>query len=733
MKKLIGIVIMLCAAALCNAQQPLQDTVRNMEEIVLSANKWEQKLNEVPNKIIKVSKLQILRNNPQTAADLLAQTGGVFIQKSQLGGGSPMIRGFATNRVMLVIDGVRMNNAIYRSGNLQNVISIDALSTQTAEVIFGPGSLIYGSDAIGGVMDFHTLEAKFSNNNKALFEGSALVRYSTANKENTLHADINIGLKKWAFLSSFSFSKFDDLKMGKHNGYNTYLRPEYIERINNKDSIVKNTNPRVQRFSGYEQMNFLQKIRYQPTSNLGVQYSFTYAGTGTTPRYDRLVQYRNNALRFAEWNYGPMLWRMHNLQIIHTKKNKLYNEARITIAYQDYKESRIDRTRASANRNTQTEKVDAVSVNADMNKTIGKAELFYGAEYVHNYVGSFGKTSNIATDATVPIATRYPNGSTWSTAGIYGSYKINLQQKITVTAGLRYSINKLSAEFDTTFIKFPYQKANLNEGALTGNAGIVFRPLQGWQITGNISTGYRMPNVDDIGKLFESVPGNITVPNPNLEAEYAWNFEAGVSKTSGKFRFDVNVFHSILDNAIVRRPTTFNGQDSIVFAGVKSRVEALQNVAKATVTGLQLMAAYEITKTLSTQTAANWITGKETDDVKNEQVALRHAPPFYGNTNLKYRFKKIYAEVYATYNSQIKNKDLAPSEQAKTDIYAKDKNGNPFSPGWYTLNFKSSYQLTKKLLITLGWENITNQMYRPYSSGIVAAGGNLIISVRANL
>ena len=165
----------------------------NLDEVVVAVNKWEQKLNEVPNKITKVSKTEILRNNPQTAADLLNQTGTVFIQKSQLGGGSPMIRGFATNRILLVIDGVRMNNAIYRSGNLQNIISIDALSTQTAEVIFGPGSLIYGSDAIGGVMDFHTLDARFDKEKKMFVGGSALARYSTANKENTFHADIKIG------------------------------------------------------------------------------------------------------------------------------------------------------------------------------------------------------------------------------------------------------------------------------------------------------------------------------------------------------------------------------------------------------------------------------------------------------------------------------------------------------------------------------------------------------------
>jgi len=706
----------------------------NLQEVVVSVNKWELKLNEVPNKITKVGIQEIIQNNPQTAADLLNQTGTVFIQKSQLGGGSPMIRGFATNRVLLVIDGVRMNNAIYRSGNLQNIISIDALSIQTAEVIFGPGSLVYGSDAIGGVMDFHTLNAGFAKEKKIQFTGNASARYSTANKENTFHADVNLELKKWSFLSSFTYSKFDDLKMGKHGGQDSYLRPEYVERINGKDSIVKNKDPRVQRFSGYEQINFLQKIRYKPTDNLDIQYSFSYAGTGHAARYDRLIQYRNGNLRFAEWNYGPMLWRMHHFQMLHSKKNTVYDDARLTVAYQDYDESRIDRTRDNNNRNRQAEKVYAVSINLDANKKLGKGELFYGAEHVYNKVGSTGMRTNIVTMAEAPMVSRYPDGSTWSTTGIYGSYKINLHTNFTLTGGIRYSYNTLNATFDTTFIKFPYKKAALKDGAFTGNLGLVFRPTETWQLNGNISTGYRMPNVDDIGKFFESVPGNITIPNPGLKPEYAWNFEMGIVKNiSRQFKLELNGFHTILDDAIVRRPTTFNGQDSILFDGVESRVEALQNVAKATVWGFQVSVEYFIIKSLSVQTHANWISGKETDDIKNEQVALRHAPPFYGSTLIRYRHKKIFAEASASYNSKISNADLAPSEQAKTEIYAKDANGKPYSPGWFTLNLKASYQLTKNLLITTGWENITNQRYRPYSSGIVASGSNFIIALRASL
>ncbi len=706
----------------------------NLQEVVVSVNKWELKLSEVPNKITRVGKPDIIQNNPQTAADLLNQTGTVFIQKSQLGGGSPMIRGFATNRVLLVIDGVRMNNAIYRSGNLQNIISIDALSIQSAEVIFGPGSLVYGSDAIGGVMDFHTLHAGFAKEKKIHFTGNALARFSTANKENTFHADINLGLKKWSFLSSFTYSRFHDLKMGKNGGQDSYLRPEYIERINGIDSIVKNKDPRIQRFSGYEQFNFLQKVRFKPTDHIDIQYSFTYAGTGNAARYDRLIQYRNGNLRFAEWNYGPMLWRMHHFQMLHSKKNAVYDDIRLTAAYQNYDESRVDRTRANNNRNRQAEKVNAVSINLDANKKLGKGELFYGAEHVYNKVGSTGIQTNILTMAETPMVSRYPDGSTWSTTGIYGSYKINLHPSLTLTGGMRYSYNTLNADFDTSFIPFPYQKATLKDGGLTGNLGLVYRPAETWQFNANASTGYRMPNVDDIGKLFETVPGNVTVPNPDLKPEYAWNFEIGIVKNiSQKLRLELNGFHTILKDAIVRRPTTFNGKDSILFDGVESRVEALQNVAKATVWGFQASVEFFINKGLSVQTHANLISGKETDELKNEQVALRHAPPFYGSTLIKYRHKKFVAEASASYNSTIKNADLAPSEQAKTDIYAKDANGKPYSPGWFILNLKASYQITGNLLITTGWENITNQRYRPYSSGIVAPGSNFIIGLRASL
>jgi len=710
------------------------DTISGGANVVISANKWEQKLNEVPNKITKITQNDIAFNNPQTAADMLAQTGAVYVQKSQLAGGSPMIRGFATNRVLLIVDGVRMNNAIYRSGNLQNIISIDPLATQNAEVIFGPGSTIYGSDAIGGVMDFHSLPAKLNPadaTKKLKTNGNALARYSSANAEQTYHADVTIGSKKLAWMGSFTYSSFDDLVMGTNGGQNSYLRPEYVKRIGNKDSIVANSNSRKQVFSGFNQTNVVQKLRYKPTDGLELQYSFFYGGTGTASRYDRLIEYRNGSLRFAEWNYGPMLWRMHHLQANLLKANALYDEARITVAYQNYEESRIDRQRNNVNRRTQKEQVEAWSANFDANKKMGPGEIYYGIEWVGNTVNSFGWSDNINTGARTQVASRYPDGSTWSNMGAYAMYKWNLHPKWTLDGGMRYTLGKVDATFDKNFLPLSFEEAHIQDGALTPTLGAVFRPAVNWQINANISTGFRIPNIDDMGKLFESNPGNVIIPNPDLESEYAWNFEAGTSyRKNQQFQFELNVFHTRLQNAIVRRPSTLEGQDSILFDGVKSQVESLQNIGLLTVYGIQLMAEVWLNKSMSIYTMANFIDGEETDDVKNEQVALRHAPPFYGTSGIRFKKNGLQAEFFTQYNSEISYENLAPSEQAKTTIYAKDKNGKPYSPGWYTINLRTGYSWNK-FSLNIAWENMTNQRYRPYSSGIVAAGSNLIVSLRA--
>ncbi|MFK5982153.1 MAG: TonB-dependent receptor plug domain-containing protein, partial [Flavobacteriaceae bacterium] len=216
-----------------------------LDEVILSVSKFKQDKGDIPQKISSITSEDIMFTNPQTSADLLESSGNVFIQKSQLGGGSPIIRGFSTNRLLIAVDGVRFNNAIFRGGNVQSIISIDPFTIDHTEIILGPGSVVYGSDAIGGVMNFYTKDAKFSFIEGTSFSGNATVRYATASEEKTGHIDLNIGLKEWAFLTSVSYTDFGDLKMGKY-GPDDYLRPEYVETIDGVDVVVTNDDPRVQ-------------------------------------------------------------------------------------------------------------------------------------------------------------------------------------------------------------------------------------------------------------------------------------------------------------------------------------------------------------------------------------------------------------------------------------------------------------------------------------------------------
>lgn len=251
-----------------------------MDEIIVAANRWKQHARDLPVKITSISKKDIQLQNPQTAADLLTVSGKVFMQKSQQGGGSPMIRGFATNRLLYAIDGIRMNTAIFRGGNIQNVISLDPFATERTEVLFGPGSVMYGSDAIGGVMSFQTLTPQFSNEEKTVVSGSAVTRYSSANNEKTGHFDVNVGWKKWASVTSISSNEFGDLRMGSH-GPEEYLRPFYVQRQNGVDVVVTNDNPLVQKPTAYSQINLMQKVRFQPNENWDFQYGFHFSETSS--------------------------------------------------------------------------------------------------------------------------------------------------------------------------------------------------------------------------------------------------------------------------------------------------------------------------------------------------------------------------------------------------------------------------------------------------------------------
>lgn len=702
-----------------------------LEEVIMSVSKWEQQKKDVPHKTTSINARQIAFTNPQTSADLLQGSGKVFVQKSQMGGGSPMIRGFATNRLLISVDGVRMNNAIFRGGNIQNTISIDPFSIKNTEIIFGPGSVIYGSDAIGGVMNFYTRTPVFSDTDSLSVTGNANYRYASANSENTFHADLTLGKKNWALLTSLSYNNFGNLKMGAH-GPISYLRSNFVERRNGEDVLSVNSNPKKQLPTAYEQISLMQKITFKPNNNWWFNLGAHYSESSNYSRYDRLIRPSDDGdgLKFAEWFYGPQKWFMGNLQINQIGKGKFYDGLKITTAYQHFEESRNNRDFQAIDLFSTQEKVDALSTNIDFeNKKIGNLRLYYGGEYVFNKVGSKGGQKNIETNNWVNAPSRYPNGSSWQTLAGYLNAEFKAKPNFTLLSGLRYSHVWIDAVFDKTFYPFPFDEANLNNGALTGSLGFSWFPRADLQFTLNGSTGFRAPNIDDVGKVFDSEPGSVVVPNPDLEPEYAYNVELGIRKNfKDKVVVKGAAYYTYLVDALVRRDFQFGGQSQIVYNGELSNVQAIQNAAKAFVYGFEFGLEAFLTDNLSLSSNLTITEGIEEDTDGTESPA-RHVAPTFGDFHVLWKNQKFQADLFLNFSGEISNDELAPSEKNKSYIYAIDEAGNPFSPFWYTLNMRSQYYFTNNFKVSLNLENVTDQRYRPYSSGIAAPGRNLILGL----
>ncbi|MFD2551337.1 TonB-dependent receptor plug domain-containing protein [Bizionia sediminis] len=706
-----------------------------LDEVVISASKFKQEKRDVPQKIINISAKEVGFTNPQTSADLLAETGNVFIQKSQLGGGSPMIRGFSTNRLLMTVDGVRMNNAIFRGGNLQNSLSVNPLSLQNTEITLGAGSVVYGSDAIGGVISFYTKKPQLSYKDAMYVKAHTLARYASASTEKTVHADVNIGFKKWAFLSSVSFNDYDHVTMGSH-GPDAYLRPEYVETVNGVDFIKSNTNPKRQIPTGFNQFYALQKVHFQPKENLLLDVGLHYATTSNYARYDRLIRYEANQLQWAQWYYGPQNWFMGNLQATkHSKSHVLFNKAQLTVAYQHFKESRHHRKLQSEIKTNRTERVQAISVNADLEKQVtSSTAIFYGLEYVYNRIHSEAYQEQINSGVQQESVTRYPNGATWQSVAAYASLKYKPSDKFIFQTGLRYNQIAATANFEENnrFLNLPYNNTAINASAFTGTAGISWMPnsIVQWKL--HASTAFRAPNIDDVGKVFDSEPGSVVVPNPNLKSEYAYGGELGlVLNFNDKVVLDFNTYYTFLDDALVRRDYMLNQATELMYNGELSSIQAVQNASKAWIYGLEVGLRCRFSKNLTLKSQYNLIGGTEDDN--GVEVPIRHVAPSFGNIHLVWQKQAFTVASFVNFNGTLQNHKLAPSEQAKPYIYATDKQGKPYAPSWYTINLRTQYQFKNDLAVSVAFQNITDQRYKTYSSGIAAPGKQVIIAVNYTL
>lgn len=708
-----------------------------LSETVISATRGSENRGSVAQQVEVLTKAQIEQLNAQSTADLISASGLAFVQKSQQGGGSPVLRGFEASRVLLVIDGVRMNNAIYRAGHLQNIITVDQGSLDRAELLFGPASNLYGSDALGGAICFYTKNPVLSGAEAFKTTGSAWARYGSVNHEKTVHGDISLAGRRFGSLTSLTFSDFGDLRMGENPADTAFgLRNYYVERINGKDSLVRNDDPYVQKFTGFKQYDLLQKFLFRQNAHVSHTLNVQYSNSTDIPRYDRLTDPGSGGkgLNSSEWYYGPQkrLMAAYQLQI-----NDLgwFDRLDASLSWQDIEESRHNRGFGKSSLTHRVESVSVYGLLVNARKAWDRQTLNIGIDGQYNGVKSEARQENVNDGTEKAASTRYPDGgSKLQTTALFAthSWYVGSNDNFMISEGVRAGFAGLHARFDDkSFFNFPYSEAEQSNPVLSGSLGLVYNPKNsGLRLALNAASGYRIPNVDDLAKVFESAKGSLIVPNPDLKPEQTFSFDLNATyNISDRLHWENVGYVSFMRNAIVTDVFQFNGQDSVVYDGTPSRVLASQNKRKARILGFTSILEADLSDRFAAYGSVGFTQGRILADEGDDQP-LDHIPPMYGRAGLRYHTQRFNVEAFTVFNGKKRAGDYYLNGE-DNEQYAPN-GGKDGMPAWYTLNLRGAWRFGGKLSVQAGVDNLLDRQYRHFASGINAPGRNLFVTLRLN-
>jgi len=715
-----------------------------LNEIVLSASKGEETRSRIAEQIVVASREEIKKLAPQTTADLLANLPGIKVQKTQFGGGSPVLRGMEANRVLLVVDGVRMNNAIYRAGHLQNSITISPNIIDRVEVIFGPSSVIYGSDALGGVIHYFTKIPKTSS--KKQINTSFYSRFSSVNSEFTNEANVEIRNKKWASYTSISHSKFGDLKMGKVRNHGFDNWGKVVEYSNNTNSYynaipVLNSNKNIQKNTGYKQTDILQKIAIPFSTKSKLIFNFQYSESSNINRFDKLNEYSDGKLNFSEWYYGPQKRLLISSQLKINPDKKWIQKGTITAAFQNIKESRVQRKFTSLNRFYRNEEVDVWSLNGDFFVPLTKENnriLSYGFEGTHNKVNSnaYGKTLNVVGNTIIGFSddfkaqSRYPDGgSTYTSFASYVNYRQDINKKSTLNTGIRFVNTYLGAKWiDDTFITLPNFDISLNNSAVTATIGYVYKPTTNWQLNSVIASGFRSPNIDDIGKIREKF-GDVTIPNIYLKPEYIYSFETSALKyfNNKTFQIGLDIYYTLLNNYITRDYFSINNSETIMYDGEEGNVVANVNKDNAYIIGSTFSFRGNLNSLWFTRGSVTYTKGKAYDT----KLPLSSIPPLFGLFEIGLKKERLQASLNWKFNTEKRLKDynlIEGKDNIEQTPFIDATNSYFGNPSWSTFNFGANYKVNSDLTCYINIDNIFDIHYKEFASAISSPGRNFSFS-----
>ena len=733
----------------------LQSESQNLEEVILSVARSESNVNQIAEKVSVIKSEDLFLSSPASGAELLELSPGVRVQKSQGGGGSPIIRGFEANRVLIVVDGVRMNNAIYRSGHLQNSITIDPNNIERAEVIFGSSSVGYGSDALGGVIHYYTKSPILKGSKK--IKSSFTSNYTSANQGLSNNFITNYSSENWGSITSLSISKFGDIKMGENrdHGFDNWgLTPLYSEnsRYSYYSQPSTNSNENIQKNTGYSQVDLFQKflVKLGDTNLLNINIQFSESSD--IDRFDQLSVTKGNSLKFSEWYYGPQKRLLISPSLKIFPNRKFMKKGVITFGFQKINESRIKRKFNALNRSHQIEDLKVFSLNGDFDTSFNDDHsISYGVEstYNYNYSKAYDQIIEIQGDEITglskkfAIPTRYPsNGSSYTSFASYVNWSWNMSEFFTFNIGTRLTFTGLKASWnDIISVNPQLSEVNLNSEALTTTVSIKLRPSKRVQINTVLSSGFRNPNIDDIGKIREN-NGLLVVPNTFLKPEYAYNLDLGVDFRSLNNRNYISLrgFSTIIsrhigrDEYVVFSDITTPDLSTVIYNGEEVTTISNKNLGNRFIHGFSIDGFSQINNNLKFDYGITYTEGD-----KNETYGpLPSISPLFGSIALSYSKRGVNLKAMYKFSEAKSPGEYSFGGEDGIDETPFTINSEGLlnylgTPKWSDLSIYGSKNISSNVTLRIGLTNVFDTHYRTFASGISAPGRSFQLGLNLKL
>ncbi|WP_266363154.1 TonB-dependent receptor [Tellurirhabdus rosea] len=616
---------------------------------------------------------ELRRRAPRTVPEALFGLPGVWLQKTNHGGGSPFVRGLTGQQTLLLVDGIRLNNATFRSGPNQYLNTIDPQSVERIEVVRSSGSVGYGSDAIGGVVNVLTRTPQFSE--KKGFTGRAFGKVASAGMEYSSRAEAGYQSATLAVTGGLAYRKFGDLLAGRGLGF--------------------------ERPTGYTQLSGDIKAR----ARLGSRYVATAAYQDL--EQDRVPVFHKVQLENFQYNqFDPQRRQLAYARLEGFYGSPWLESVQVTASWQRQIEGRQSRKNGTP---TEVQERDQTATSGLTLLARSQPATFWqiqtGVELYADRVSSVRRDVNVQTGAGVDKRGLYPDGATMNSLAAFQLHTLTFQ-KLTLTAGGRYNA------YEITIPEKTLGEATVRPSALVGNAGVSYAVIPAVRLVASVQSAFRAPNVDDMGTL-GIVDFRYEVPNNSLKPERSLNKEAGVKIRTNRFSAAVLGYHNALTNFISRVRA---GRDSIQGYPVYLK----HNSSEAFIRGLETDVEWEAGR--------NWLVYGNLNYTYGQNVTaaepFRRIPPLNGRAGVTYQ-KSAY---------WLRAETLLAAKQDRLAKGDKDDNRIPKggTPGWQIVNLSGGYRW-RSLTVSAELHNLTNEAYRTHGSGVDGVGRSAWIAVEIGL